>query len=620
MVRTPVILAGFIFLSVFNTAAQDGRTAETALSIPGQPAELQIAYGYFKQAEVLFNMDRPELAAGLLDVSLEFRPDFSESCFLYARILMREQDTTYRAVQYLEQALSSGTWTETDPLTASRELVRLYVRTKRFRDAEALMNGLEGGAAQIALGGRGSADLSELWARTLIGLGERQRAEVFLEQALQRFPGSGELYSLFSQVLTGAGKPGKAIEVLRRGRRELSSLPELVYESAALETDSKRRLELLDRYFQMGGSDPGAALLAAFDADGEPGPYVEQFFSLGGNHRVGYLDALGEALVQDKQAAGREDAATGGRQPEALAEARAHFLEQVRSFSGQRIVDSNGDGFYEQRFEYGSGTLQSWVLDGNQDGLPEARVRFEAGIPVLLTLSPLGGRPGDSTRERPPEIEYRYSNYPYLETVNFSTERSRREYRLLPYQWSQPAFLSPSFEAVEGPYQSLRLQFREGLVRDERVVRENSYQMAEYPMDSSAGRQGGAPRLYHLLRGRITRMDEDPDADGRFTHTVLYLGSLPVEGRRDLDGDGVAEIREEYKNGTLWKIALDEDGDGMEEFVQVFEEGMTRMFWDYDDDGRFDSRQSSTDGGGSLREFSSNLDGSYDLRVKGEPR
>ncbi len=613
-----MILVSFIFLCALKAAAQDGRAAEIGFSTPGQPAELQIAYGYFKQAEILFDMARPELAAGLLDVSLEFFPDFSESSFLYARILLREQDTTYLAVQYLEQALSAGTWTETDPLTASRGLARLYVRTGRFRDAAALMDGLNGGADQAALGGRGSADLSQLWAETLIGLGQRQRAEAFLEQALQRFPESGELYRLSSQVLTRAGKREEAREVLRRGMRELPSLPELVYELAALETDPERRLELLDRYLRIGGSDPGAALLAATSAAGEPGRYIERFFSLGGNRRVSYLDALGEALFQGKQAGEQGDAVTGGQRQEALEEARARFLELVRSFSGERIVDSNGDGFYEQRYEYGSGTPGSWVLDGNQDGLPEARVRFEAGIPVLLTLSPLRGRSGGSTRELPPEIEYRYSDYPYLETVSFLTERSRREYRLLPYQWSQSAFLS-SFEAGKGSYQSLRLQFREDLVKDERVVRGYSYQMAEYPADSPAGGQAAASRLYHLLRGRVTRMDENPDAQGGFTHTVHYLGSLPVEGRRDLDGDGIAEIREEYKNGALWKIALDEDGDGMEEFVQVFEEGMTRMFWDYDDDGRFDSRQSSTPGRRSLREFSSRLDGSYDLSVTGEP-
>jgi hypothetical protein len=45
-----------------------------------------------------------EPAAELLEASLEFFPDYSESSYLLARVYLREQETTRRAIGYLAAA------------------------------------------------------------------------------------------------------------------------------------------------------------------------------------------------------------------------------------------------------------------------------------------------------------------------------------------------------------------------------------------------------------------------------------------------------------------------------------------------------------------------------------
>jgi hypothetical protein len=127
-----------------------------------------------------------------------------------------------------------------------------------------------------------------------------------------------------------------------------------------------------------------------------------------------------------------------------------------------------------------------------------------------------------------------------------------------------------------------------------------------------------ADRVYTLLNGETVRIDEDPDPRGRYRRYVLFAGGTPVTGYRDLDDDGRFEVSEQYARGALQRIALDQDGDGNQELVELFEAGSplaSEKRWDYDDDGRFDSRELTLAGGATVREFSSGLDGRFDLRA-----
>ena len=131
--------------------------------------------------------------------------------------------------------------------------------------------------------------------------------------------------------------------------------------------------------------------------------------------------------------------------------------------------------------------------------------------------------------------------------------------------------------------------------------------MREYASGSSR-----PVRIFTYLDGQVTRLDEDPDEEGRFKHIVYYRQSVPVKGRKDLDGDGRYEIQEVYSEGSLRTIELDQDGDGKPEYMQSFSP-RSEMYWDYDGDGIFDSREFEDAHGNIVREFSSSLNGIFDL-------
>jgi len=534
-----------------------------------QSAEFRIARGYFQQAQVLYRQGRFESAAALLETSLEFFPDYSESAYLCTRVYLREQETTWKAIEYLETAVQSDTWTETEPLTGAAELIRVYVRTGRFGEARRLFSAFQ----ETGLGGRGNPDLSALWARTLMGRGELAEAQTFLSEAVRRFPRSPQVYTLFAEVLVRRGNRRAAGEVLQRGIKEIPEEPELVYQLALLERDSVRRRQLVEAYLEAGGSDPAAALLALSGGGGAQQRFIDLFFRLGGNTRIDYLDALLD-LVDPGE-----------------------FSDRTGEYTGTRIRDQNRDGYYEQRYEYREGILTRWVSDQDQDGIAEAIVDFEEGVPRNVTL-----RDGEGSSE----LEYRFNEYPFLESAVFTSGgTSRREYRMVPYTVRRPVFVS-----ISGRH--YLLEILPGLYADEDSIRRNAYQMTEF-----SGYEAFPERRVHLLEGRTVRVDEMPDSAGTFTRTVYYEASMPVEGFRDLDGDGNPEIREQFRNGRLWKITLDQDGDGVKEFEQVFESDSDRMYWDYNDDGLYDSLELTGSDGTLVRGFSSRLNGAYDLTESG---
>ncbi len=499
-------------------------------------------------------------AAALLDSSLEFFPEYSESCLLYARVRLREQAGTRAGIDWLKRALASGTWTVTDPAQASTELAGVLVRTRRFAEARTVLAQLAPGEAP-GLGAREDPLAALLWGRALLGQGEAAAASRHLELAAARYPLEPRLYLELARARAALGQVSAARDVLSRGRRAIPEAPELTLEAARLERDRSARRELLEEYARRGGTDPAAAALALTLGPRDPAAWQERFVSWGGLAAVRPLADL-QAFYRTLP-------------PPVLA--------AVREFSGTRTLDADEDGFYEERYQFERGSLQGWLLDRDQDGVPEAEVRFESGRPLSLVAG---------------SLEFRFSSYPFLAQVTAGDARGQRVYELEPYRQRLALFAgSPPFGAAPLRLAAVRWPA-------EAEVGRMAFAMRETPA-------GEAERRYTLQAGQMVRLEESPYDDGKYGRVVEYARGQPVSGRRDLDQDGFFEVRETYSTGALAGLSEDSDGDGRPEFWEQFGPEGTRRFWDYDGDGRADSRELES-AGSLLREFSSRLDGVFD--------
>ena len=105
--------------------------------------------------------------------------------------------------------------------------------------------------------------------------------------------------------------------------------------------------------------------------------------------------------------------------------------------------------------------------------------------------------------------------------------------------------------AVEGP--------RKGLPGGYRLVQKERYQALYGP------------------NGRIVRLLEDGDGDGRADAVVVYgPGGRPVRGELDTDADGAVDRWEHLgPDGRLERVDVDADGDGRVDRTDYPEQGAT---------------------------------------------
>ena len=557
-----------------------------ALLLIGAPGFPQVRQADRAAAEQYLAQARQEAASGawtevgpLLDSSLEFFPEYSESCLLYARLRLREQEGTRAGLDWLKRALASGTWTVTDPVQASTELAAVLVRTQRFAEARSLLAAMgEAGGAGPGLGARDNPQAAMLWGSALLGLGNAAAASRHLELALARYPQQPRLYLELARARQAQSQTAAAREVLNRGRRALPEAPELILESARLQRERARRLQLLEEYARQGGVNPAAAALALRLGPRDPAAWQERFLSWGG-------PAAARPLA-DLQAFYRT-------LPPSL-------LAEVREFSGSRTLDADEDGFYEQRYQFQKGSLQSWVQDRDQDGVAEAEVQFDSGLPRSASFQRPVSLVATVQRELPAgSLEFRYSSYPFVEGITAQDGRGRRVYELQPFRERLALF------AGSPPFGSAPLRLALGRWPGEAEAARLAFAMRE----TSVG--GGAERRYTLQAGQVVRLEQDPYDDGKYGGVVEYSRGLPIAGRRDPDHNGVFEVRESYSGGQLTGLSEDRDGDGRPEFWEQFGPEGSRRFWDYDGDGRADGRELQS-AGGLLLEFSSRRDGVFD--------
>jgi tetratricopeptide (TPR) repeat protein len=165
------------------------------IAAPGFPQARQIdraaADQYLAQARQAAASGSWNEVGPLLDSSLEFFPEYSESCLLYARLRLREQEGTQAGLDWLKRALASRTWTVTDPAQATTELAAVLVRTRRFAEARSALAALGG---EPGLGARDNPEAALLWGQALLGLGEAAAASRHLELAVDRYPQAPRLY------------------------------------------------------------------------------------------------------------------------------------------------------------------------------------------------------------------------------------------------------------------------------------------------------------------------------------------------------------------------------------------------------------------------------------------
>ncbi len=544
-----------------------GAPCAAGQALAGASAQAE-ADAFLRRARSSLDAGALREASDLLAPALEIAPLYSEALYVRARIELADRSTTLPAMDDLRRALASASWTVTRPLDAQRTLAEVYLRTGRLSDAGALLRRL---VARYPEETQTLILLARLYARE----GNKAALQRILTVARAEFPLDDELALLSSGLLEKEGRLFDARALIKTQLDVHPESPGLVLRAAELAPTPAARIADVERYTELGGKDPLAAVLVLEAPAADPQKYLSQFIDNGG--------LSWEDLVERASAAIR-----GSR---SLTET---LRSELSRYTGNRDLDPDGEGYVE-RWVFQSGVPVSCVRDSSRDGRPELEAHFRGGTPSLITV-----------RTASSVLTLSYGPYPFVQSVTEPGSRNmgKRTWLLDPFSVRFP-FLSAEMLGSGLAPRVLKKQSPPSLGR----MLQSAYREQDYAPDGVA-----VVRRIDFDRGMRIFMQEDTLGEGSsgFNHRVWYVNGQPVRGARDPDGSGRFAISETWRDGRLAAIAVDTRGDGKVSYRERYVPSPVKS-WDYDEDGIDDAREYPRGPDTVVRDFSTAMNGVFDV-------
>lgn len=506
-------------------------------------------------------------------------PGNSDARYLLAAADLRAGRPTPEAEGELRTALAGGTFLRYSADDAARLLAHILVRTKRYSEALAL-------ASRPGLAG--DSDALYLRVRALRFLGGPDTFLGAVDAGLDRFPSDARIPR---ELLAFAARTPRTEPTAARVGRVEARLgyyrfldPEILPLLAPFRPDPEARRNLILEYRATGRRNPKATVRALDLGILDDARAVTEFFG---------FPSLSWEDLRDLRGFLRGE------------EGRAAFAAAFSGYSGVLGSDPDGDGYFETRSTFRDGAAESWILDFDQDGLPELSLTFLDEFPGAGRMSLAGA-----------ETVFEYGEYPYLNRVLYRTSAGVRE-----YLFSPDALAFPAVELFAGPGRGSGEGFAprrtDAPFPTEAACAASAYRVTARPED------GGAPVSVTDLDRGMPVLGRIRTADGR-DGILVYRNGMPQHELADMDDDGLYESRFLYPRdseravsvtgSSPYRFEADFNLDGVFEYAENLAFPFERT-WDYDGDGRVDARATALGDGGELREFSRRFDGRLDTAV-----
>ncbi|MFP4564993.1 MAG: tetratricopeptide repeat protein [Spirochaetaceae bacterium] len=510
---------------------------------------------------------RFEEARSFAETSLEFDEENADAHHILARSLSDIQAETGRVVRHLEESVQAGGFRVTDGSDARLLLAETYLRTDRASEALEVLEPPAVGAPQAAS--------TYLTARALLDLGEVEEAEEAALRGRRLYPDDPRfVLFLLRRDSTPGPRTGRWLDA--NVSEDPAYLESLLYYAARV-GDSRRALELTERYLELGGEDPRVAVIRARAAGERSREEAWELFVR--------LDGLEDKSSVEEM----YDLLPAGR-------VKDRVRAVLADYDGTAERDEERDGFWEERFVFSDGSLERWEVDRNQDGVTEYEVVMSARVPGSLETSPEGYR-------------IRYGGYPEIDVVEVRDDDRLRRYRVLPGRLTYRILSEDLDWGTDTPDAAFPFRLsREPPVLSEELLRENAFRL------ELGAPEGPVTRVRALEEGAVLGEVVDEDADGRIDHVIAYEEGARVAGLRDADHDGRFEVVEQYEDDQLSLRLVDLDGDDTFEYRERLQPE-ARVSWDYDGDGVIDAGELRVGRSEVLRQLSLGDDGDFETSM-----
>lgn len=551
----------------------------------GETGDSVIAERYVLWAEQELAAGRRAQALAGLERGADYAEVSADLLYLLARTRKEAGLPADTVLAPCAAALENSRWKRYTAAQCRILQAETFIMTRQYdRALETLDRGDEirapAAASSAPAGGRGIQESRRLpeTAETLrlrllcrMGLEQDREFVQLMMEAINSYPLDTRLTRIIFDYYGKQNVAGdflvKALElVLRRLPFLLEKDPELAYIASPFIRDRQEA----SRY------------VAAYRAAGQPNP-------------ASIPEALDLGLIDDAQAVAElftfrpREALSGGISARAplertldkdlilkvwkllrAEEGRTALRRNLLGYTGVIKEDSDKDGVFEARTEYGEGQLLAYTYDADQDGRAELTVRFSAGVPSEAEISAAGeAAPGRET------VFLRWERYPAVLHADFEGTRyipRPGDFPFMPLRFAELVAEGPLYPVRDG-YDTV-LTGRSLFSFSVMTERES----AEFP--------GAVERTLvqdNLPVSSVTYLD------GKLAAEKDFLAGRPVLERVDTDRDGSMETirrfsRDEY--GLVLSSESDWDGDGVYEYAEILQsDGTVKKYWDLDGDG-----------------------------------
>ncbi|ORC37181.1 hypothetical protein B4O97_03040 [Marispirochaeta aestuarii] len=469
-----------------------------------------------------------DAASSLIEAALEFDPDNSDARYLKARRILEEGSSIRKAAEELENALDSDTWHFTDPASALLLLVEQYDQLMRYDDMWNTLHSLtesertDGGWYYFAL-------------RSALATGRLDDAGELARKGTRLFPRHEEIKALRSEI-DPAYRRSLIDKALAPGGSQTS---ELLLRTLVLESTGDLRMQLLQRYLDLGYGDPRIIILRDFsttEGEEESSPDISVLLTEKNLRRLSVFRQI-YLLFEDAQR-----------------------LEEFRDFCAHRRIvvyeDRNGDEYDDGMYILKDGQLAEVRKDLDQDAVQEIIIEFTENREVLSEPETLFLLKDD----RRYTIEY--GRYPEVRGIKIDNSDLVWEFNF--------AESVLNLDVVDHEHLPPFVGTDSGKIPADTELRELAYRYVEN--DARGTTRGDAS-------GMTVR-----EENGTRIRSLTEGSDKRIE--RDLDGDGKPEIREIYRDNSLYGVYLDQDENGISEYLYYPSRGLHE--WDWDQDGEID--------------------------------
>ena len=606
-VTIPAGIGGWIALALLLAA--QGVYAQSAGSVRG--VETEVSTLYFRNAEQLFQSGKSDEAEGFLRTAIEFDNRNSDAHYLLGQILSQKPSDIASAIAQFETALNIAQFHLYVPSDCALDLARLYLRVGQYDRGIQLLQQYAG-LSYVDVARYRQAPIRNIPADTVPG--NSAQGDLLVPQQEPAY------ILTLADLLSAAGRTGQAQSVLASGLKLFPDNIPIVHASMLFDPvpsigtstwldthqssdpayldflldyirrlpDGSVRTHFLDIYFVNGGNSAEAWAWSA-SQDRTDAAALAGFVAASGL-------TSGHGVVPDAETV--RLLASRIHDPATLATLRT----DAASFSGTAVVDTNHDGYYEQRLIYENGYLTTAYLDRNQDGTP--------GLVVHLTKNRVvsADRLGADG-----QVEITYSSYPEVAAVSFPVSRLPATagepvtYSVAPARMRYPVLAAGETIPAAGAGLLDEVKFTVPPVDPtEQQVRSLSYRAftrltPRAKVHTVVFLRDGVPYLKAV----------DNSGNGRADEVVEYSEGKPIAAIRDLNGSGYYDESEFYTNGKVSYIAVDGNKTGTPDFFQQISP-QPSYAWDLNGDGKVDIKDMVIANNRVQRYFSSELNGKLD--------